>query len=63
MLNLNTMFKSVVLKVSNTSVKVVEGMIVAFVDTIEVVFSTVGDLLGVINDNFKRIADLFNRKS
>lgn len=63
MLNLNTMFKSVVLKVSNTSVKVVEGVIVAFVDTIEVVFSTVGDLLGVINDNFKRITDLFDRKS
>jgi hypothetical protein len=50
-------------KISSYGIKTVECGIVAVVNAIEVVFNTVGDLLGVINDNISRVKNLFNRKS
>lgn len=62
MLDINSKIKFVLNKISLVSTGVIKGVIVAFTDTIEVVFSTVGDLLGVLNDNINRVKGFFSKK-
>jgi hypothetical protein len=56
-------FKTVLTKISTTGVVWVGYFIYVFVVTIEVLFSTVSGLAGVINDNINRIKNLFDGKS
>lgn len=55
-------FQSVLYKIVNRLTNIIAITINGFVTTVEVVFATVGEILGVINDNIGRIKNLFSGK-